>query len=88
MSVGGEMVYLEPINSNILLAFHWETILNICTTTCTLALRLTYGGPQCSVHHVYSSEVTSEKCIIIISQLIPVYPRSNVQIARQLPIAN
>ena len=62
MSVGGEMVYLEPINSNTKLAFHWEVILKICTTTCTLAMRLTFGGTQCSVHLVYSSEITSGIC--------------------------
>ena len=59
MCVGGEMVHLEPINSNIQLAFHWEVILKIFVTTCTLAIRLTFGGPQCSVHLVYSSEITS-----------------------------
>ena len=178
MSVGGEKVYLEPIHTNTQLAFHYEVILKISTTTCSIATRLTFGDPQCAVHLVYTSVITSgiqketsgrfqskrhllevfqnidqyvmyvypfkveytliegtvpvhiyawpiwdvrcpaytcftiyrpienmewsmpntlvqtaspytsQKCVKIISQVTPVYPHSNVQSTRQLPIAN
>ena len=58
MSVGGKMIHLEPINSNISLALHWEVILKMSAITCTFAMWLTFGGPLSAVHLVYTFEIT------------------------------
>ena len=55
MSVGGEMALLEP-------CIPFGRNFKIFSTTSSLAMRLTFGGPQGPVQLVYSSEIPSGIC--------------------------